>query len=244
MHSPELQALSNMHWLRQLKGWMPELRDWWQRCNSSDVMVSTCLVLENKRHRGILRYTAAHQEQVLHCMPQRLWQDHPPSSAGSKHTEPTSPLLIFILVSFLQYFINQYFSETLCAHWIQRRMRLFSPFDTHLSHLYPHSYVYWAPPPPKELGDTSVWAFVKHCYPISQALTNSSSPPGDVQWAELLFYTKPLVPHENRWVTKLCCQWKGADLSLLKMYDGMWASPSLLTDREIGEWLCNLKKRK
>lgn len=149
MHSPELQALSNMHWLRQLKGWMPELRDWWQRCNSSDVMVSTCLVLENKRHRGILRYMAAHQEQVLHCMPQRLWPDHPPSSAGSKHTEPTSPLLIFILVSFLQYFINQYFSETLCAHWIQRRMRLFSPFDTHLSHLYPHSYVYWALPPPQ-----------------------------------------------------------------------------------------------
>lgn len=101
-----------------------------------------------------------------------------------------------------------------------------------------------SPPPPKELGDTSVWAFVKLCYPISQALTNSSSPPGDVQWAELLFYTKPLVPHENRWVTKLCCQWKGADLSLLKMYDRMWASPSPLTDREIGEWLCNLKKRK
>lgn len=109
---------SNVHWLRQPKGWRPELRDWWERCNSSDVTVPTRLVLENRTHRGILRYTAAHQEQVLYRMPQRLWQDHPPSSAGSKHTEPTSPLLIFILVSFLQYFINQYFSEPRCAHWI------------------------------------------------------------------------------------------------------------------------------
>lgn len=118
IYCPELRALSNVCWLGQPERHTPKLRDCWEQC--SDVTGSTCLILGNKSHKHVQIniYTAAQQEQVLHWMPQRLWQDHPPSSAGSKHTEPTSPLLISILVSFLQYFLNQYFSENPYAPWI------------------------------------------------------------------------------------------------------------------------------
>lgn len=51
----------------------PKLRDWGEQCISLDVTGSTRLVLDNTRHRHVCTHPAAHQEQVLHCLPRRLW---------------------------------------------------------------------------------------------------------------------------------------------------------------------------